>query len=423
MKKKLAFFPALALAAALCLLSACGPKEDGRVTLTLMGKKTDLAKNYMTRIFEQYEKETGNELEILAYEDEEFEEAAAKKAEEGDLPDLMMHFNNSDLEILQPEEHFYCMDGESWIDSLTPAAKAYCENPKGKIFGLPFWEMSVSGCYYNKTLLDSLGLKPASTQKEFDVLCQALADIGQTPICWPADGCGWMYQFGLDPVFADDPERLDKLNRNEASYADVPEVADMLEWLLGASARGWFGDSYMDIGWSDISPSINSGETAMVFIWDTWFYTDFEEGKYTRDDFALMPVFMGTAEDGTYEGGNLNMLMARKDGEHLEEALGFLEFCADPDHYNAAFRGVATESVFQGQTTNIESDMVLDAEESVKEKQRVSTAEPGIVGYHTQDVCNAVTELMAGKTDVEGCIRLLDEYRVKEAKRQGAKGF
>lgn len=103
--------------------------------------------------------------------------------------------------------------------------------------GLPFWESSVSGCYYNKTLLDSLGLRPATTQAEFDVLCQALADIGQTPICWPADGCTWMFRFGLDPVFADDPSLLEALNANETAYADISEVTDMVRWIGSAADK------------------------------------------------------------------------------------------------------------------------------------------------------------------------------------------
>lgn len=48
-----------------------------------------------------------------------------------------------------------------WIDQLTDSAKACCFDNSGNILGLPFWESSVSGCYYNKTLLNELGLRPS----------------------------------------------------------------------------------------------------------------------------------------------------------------------------------------------------------------------------------------------------------------------
>lgn len=74
----------------------------------------------------------------------------------------------------------------------------------------------------------------------------------------------------------------------------------------------------------DISPTPANGDAVFVFIWDTWFDTDFQDGgKYTRDDFALMPVFMNTVDTGTYEGGNLNMLMVNKNSPKLD-----IQFCS-----------------------------------------------------------------------------------------------
>ncbi len=343
---------------------------------------------------------------------------------DGDVPDLLMHFNNSALNTLDVSDNFYYLNDESWIEDLTENSKAYCEDSNGNILGLPFWESSVSGCYYNKTLLDGLGLKLASTQAEFDVLCQALTDIGYTPLCWAADGCNWMFQFGLDPIFADDPALLEQLNNNEITYADIPEVIDMVQWFADAADKGWFGSSYLNKSWSDISSTMGSGETVMVFIWDTWFYTDFENGnKYTYEDFALMPVFMNTEDKGTYEGGNLNMMMVNKNSERLETALEFLSFCATAENYNVAFDGISTVSCFKGQTTNIQSDMVTDAMASINASQRVSTAEPKIIGYSANDVGYAITEMIKGNVDVEGCVRLMDDYRIAAAKELGTAGF
>lgn len=399
--------------------------DDGKsVTLTIMGKKSDLEKSYMKNIFEQYKNTTGNKLDIISYEDEEFETSAAEKFAENEVPDIFMHFNNADLKRFNITDNFYYLNNESWVSDLTDSARAYCLDEGGNLLGLPFWENSVSGCYYNKTLLDSLGLKPAATQDEFNVLCQTLADTGYTPICWPADGCSWMMQFGLDPVFADNPELLNRLNQNEISYSDIPEIKKMVQWVADAADNGWFGSDYLECGWDDISPSIGSGDAVMTFIWDTWFYTDFNrDNKYSLDDFALMPVFMDTAAGGTYEGGNLNMMMANKNSKNLKSVLEFLSFCASPKNYNVAFNGISTVNCFKGQTTNIQSQMVTNAGKSIAENERVSTAASRIAGYSADDVAMIFREMFNKNTDVAGCVKLMDEYRIKEARKQKIPGF
>lgn len=409
-------------------MTACSGKdgssdENNGNTLSIMGKKSDLAKSYMTSIFEQYEKSSGVKLKIISVEDADYEDEAAKRIKEGTLPDVFLHFNNSDLNRFDVEKNFCYLNDEKWVSELTDSAKEYCLDSSGDLLGLPFWESSVSGCYYNKTILNDLGLDTATTQAEFDMLCQALDDIGYTPICWPADGCSWMLQFGLDPIFADDPSTLEKINKNEITYADIPEVKDMTKWIYDAAKNGWFGSDYKNTGWDDISPALSSGNAVMTFIWDTWFYTDFKPDKYTVDDFALMPVFMDTADNGTYEGGNLNMMMVNKNSQKADKAKEFLAFCADADNYNIAFDGISTVSCFKNQTTNIQSQMVTDEKNSIDEYERVSTASTRIIGYSADETAKIFNKMFVGDISVDECINLMDENRINAAHSQGIKGF
>ena len=426
--KKRSFIIMLVIAATVLMTSCDGIKRNfepsDETVLTIMGRKSDMEKSYMTSIFDLYEKEKGVKLNVIAIEDAEFETEASKDFEDGNIPDVFMHFNNSDLKRFNVSDNFYYMNDESWVSDLTNSSKAYCLDSNGNLLGLSFWESSVSGCYYNKTLLDSLGLKPATTQAEFDVLCQVLTEIGYTPICWPADGCTWMFQLALDPVFADNPSLLEKINKNEVTYSDIPEVSNMVKWIKDAADKGWFGSTYLKKGWSDISEDLGSGDAVMTFIWDTWFYTDFEKGnKYSLDDFALMPVFMNTVDSGTYEGGNLNMMMVNKNSDKLDTALEFLSFCASEENYNIAFDGISTVSCFKGQKTNIQSHMVTDASASIAENERVSTATSRVIGYSGDDMLEAVNKMLKKDVDVAGCVKLMDEQRIKRAKAQGTQGF
>lgn len=425
MRKKW-FVLAFILAAAF-VFGGCGgggAAEDPD-TLTLLIKRSDIEKGYIQKIIELYETKTGSKIRPIVVENVDFENKIKEVFTGEDLPDLFFHYNDSTLEFLDVPKHFYYMNDEKWVDELTEGVLANCLDRDGNVLGLPFWENSLSGCYYNRKILDELGLKPAATQTEFNALCGALKTVGRTPLYWASNACNWMFQFGLDPIFADNPELLEKLNRNEITYADIPAVTDMVTWLDEARRKGWFNEDYSSANWDSIAPAMANGEAVFLFVWDTWFDTDFDraDGSYSREDFAVMPVFLNTVDMGTYEGGNMNMLMAVKTSPRLEKALEFLAFCAAPENYNIAFDGVSTVNCFKRQTTNIQTKMVTDAAVSIEHNRRVSTARPKITGYQQNDVGAAIFKLFEGEVDVEGCVRLMDEYRISSAREMGAEGF
>lgn len=401
------------------LLSACSsnkqsesPTTSNVEKLTILGKETDLAKTYMKKIFEMYESQTGKKINLISVPDADFNDVVKKKFESKDYPDILMHFNNTLLSSLDIENNFEYLNNQPWVSDLTEAVVQYCTDDSGNLLGLPFWENSVSGCYYNKTILNSLGLKPASSQAEFDRLCAALKSIGRTPLYWGDSSCSWMYQFALDPIFVKNPELIEKLNSGEITYAEIPEVRDMIQWIADAFANGWVDMNKNGSTWDDMSGALNSGNAVMINIWDTWFDTDFVGGKYTKNDFAVMPVFMNTDPKGTYEGGNLNMMMVCKNSSKVDEALEFLDFCANKDNYNVAFDGVATVKVFNNQTTNVQSKMTTEAWASLEKDLNVSTAEPKIKGYDTVEMGEIIMKMVNGEISVDQCLEMLDEARL-----------
>lgn len=403
---------------------SCGA-DANEDALTIMMKQSDADTEYVERIIALYEEKTGNEIIVLTYPNEEFESAVAEAFEKGDLPDLFFHYNDS-LLASYGTSHFYYMNDQPWKDELMEDVYKSCLDADGNLLGLPFWENSLSGCYYNKTVLKNLGLMPSATQQEFNMLCQALVTVGETPLYWAANDCNWMFQFGLDPIFANNPELLEKLNTNKITYADIPEVVSMVEWFDEANKMGWFNKDYADLGWSDVAPAMAAGEAVMIPVWDTWFETMLDKvkgGKYTSEDFAVMPVFFNTAKGGTYEGGNLNMLLVNKESPRAPEALKFLDFCAQSENYNEAFDGVPTVNVFKNQTTNVISQMVSDAMPSVEAHRNPSVAVPMIIGYSQNDVGEAFKALFDGEVDALGCIKIMDDKRIEEAKAMGAEGF
>lgn len=381
--------------------------SDSEDALTIMANASNVNNPYIQRIFDLYEEKTGKELNVIAVDNESYNEQVKDALASDDAPDIVMLFNNVLMSEVGGTEQFVDLSDQPWVSDLEESALAYSSGDSGELLGLPFWESSVSGTYYNKRMLEEVGLRPATNQAEFDRLCAALASIGYTPIALGDDGCYSYYQFGLDPIVADNPEILEALNSGELVYSEIPQVVSMVNWFKKAHDAGWFGTT-TEIPYEELGAAMGNGEAAMVFSWSTWFDTDFEPGTYTAEDFGLMPVFIGTEDGGTFEGGNLNLFAVNKESGKTSEALEFLEFCATPENYNVAFDGIATNRVFKGQTTNVESPMVLEVQDELAQKERVSTAEPKIKGYDARAINEAMHRLYAGEITVEECLAEMD---------------
>ncbi len=397
--------------------------KDG-VTLTLYGNADDAAKPYMQKIFELYEEETGNKIDVQGLDASNFESVCLTKFQTGDIPDVLMHFGGYSLDAYNPAENFVDFTDAEWVDDIADTSVAQTMRD-GVVYGLPFWESSVSGCFYNKQIFEEQGLEVPATQAEFDAVCQKLLDAGIQPIYMAAaDSWPLLYQFGMDPIFAEG-DLLEKINSNQTTYSDIPEMHSLLEWYKTSADKGYFGEDYATDTWDYSSEVLGTGEAAMIFCWDTWFDTDYdsESYDYTSEDFGLMPIFMGTAEEGTYEGGNNSLLLVNKNGDHVDTAIEFVNFCADPDNYNQAFDGVATTPTFKGMTTNKLSSQYQGAEDSIAKVGNPSIANPEIIGFSQNDGGKCIQELLVGNIDVKECLKLMDEERIKVATSQNVEGF
>ncbi|MDR1105833.1 MAG: ABC transporter substrate-binding protein [Treponema sp.] len=390
--------------------------KPGGVTLSLYGNADDAAKPYMQRVFKAWEEKTGNRIDIQGLDGSNAEAVLLTKFTTGDIPDLFMHFGNYHLLNFKVEDNFYDFSGASWVgdieDAVLPQARV-----NGKVYGLPFWEASVSGLFYNKRIFERLRLSIPKTQAEFETLCDRLLASGVQPIYYPtADSWSLLYQYALDPVFdSSEGERLlARLNNNEIRYADIPQITSMLQYFRRAAQKGYFGKTFMSDRWDYMNEVLGEGEAAMVYCWDTWFDTDYDSTSYTytKDDFGLMPVFMGTSDNGTFEGPNVSLMMANRNSPRLAAALDLIDFMSKPENYNMAFNGVATNPVFKGQNTNSPSAQYREIKDLVDRVGHASVAQPKIIGYSQVQGGKIIQDMMSGNINIEECIRQLDEDRI-----------
>ncbi len=402
-----------------------GTKEEAKpVTLTLYGDAGNVQRPFMQKIFALYEEATGNKIDVQGIESENFESVCLMKFQTGDIPDLFLHQGGYSLDAYNPSENFVDFTSSSWvadiIDSVLPTAK------RGEtVYGLPFWEASYSGLLYNKVLFEELGIKLPKTQEEFNAVCEELLEKGVQPIYFPVkDVWPMLYQYGMDPIF-ENKDLLNKLNTNQTTYAEIPEMKNMINWYKMAADKGYFGKTFATDTWDYCMEVLGEGEAAMMYCWDTWLYSDYDSEAYTyvADDFGLMPAFLNTTDNGTFEGPNCNLMLANKNSENKEEAINFINFMADPVNYNKAFDGFETAPVFKGQTTIKTTPQYSSSKDWIAEVGRASIANPEIIGFSLVDGGKYIQELLIGNIDVDQCLKSMDVERIKTAKAQQAEGF
>ena len=397
--------------------------EDESVTLTLMATQSDVGRPYIKTAIANYEEKTGNKIDIQGVPDDSGDQVMLTKFATGDIPDILMNFAGHRLKPFDVEKNFYDFSDAEWVEDVLPHVKDQAM-VDGKVYGLPHWEASISGMVYNKEIFDKLALKVPTTQTEFMEVCEEIKNSGVTPLyvafkdAWPL-----FYQFPLDSV-VNDPDVLAQLNTNEIKYADIPEVRKMVEWYKEIADKGYIGEKFTTNTWDYTPEALGSEDYAMAIIWDTWLYTDLEPSyPEAAEKFGLMPAFMGTPEQGTFEGPNVCLTLANKNSENKEVAIEFVNFLARPENYNIAFDGINTAPVFKGQTTHVATPQYEEAVEWIDKVGNPSIASVNIVGFSSTEGAKALQDLMLGSKSVDECIDAMDASRMRIAKSQQEAGF
>lgn len=378
-------------------------------SLIIWGIAPDLDRDYIKKACQRYEDLTHNTIEIIQYDKDKINEQMTKALNgEIEMPDIFVSYGGTNIDAFNPIDNFYDFSDASWVNDLTNTSINQTVY-NGKIIGLPLWEASISGTIYNKDIFDKYNIEVPKTQQEFMNVCETLLQQGITPLYLPAKEISMLlYQFPLDTL-VENSDILKNLNINEIGYQDIEGFADIINWYKTMGDKGYFGNDYMNNDWNGMSPALESEKYAMLLGWDTWLYSDY---KGDASKFGLMPAFMGTPEQGTFEGPNLNLFMVNKKSKEIDLALDFITFLADPYNYNVIFEGISTAPVFKNQVNSISTPQYLENERLIEKNYHNSVAWLRIKGFSQMDA-SCILEYMQSNhsLSVEDCLEKMNELR------------
>lgn len=217
----------------------------------------------------KFEQETGIKVDYQIIPSDQYQNLLKTKLNAGECADI---FGNQSgkfdiVSLLDIEKNGVDLSNEEWakrVDSL--AAEQLSVN--GKLYGLPLSDVSACwGIAYNKNIFSKLGLKVPTNYAEFKEDCKKISESGITPI-YECVSDGWHHVLWfpeMGPRFEEvTPGLADKLNNNQATFAENKTMITALTQLKELVTLGYFGKNYMSNTYADTEKNMASGKYAMT---------------------------------------------------------------------------------------------------------------------------------------------------------------
>ncbi|WP_373231211.1 ABC transporter substrate-binding protein [Cohnella sp.] len=190
------------------------------------------------------------------------------RAAANELPMLIAHYGiSTGLKDLGGFERFQEVGGDWTKDIPEAIMESYIDSESGKVYGIPFDSINVSGVFYNKKVYEKLNLSVPKTYAEFLANCEKIKAAGITPIYLSAkdtwtvnlfDGEGWHMEKESQPEF------VAKLNNNKAHFTDYTGFKNAIQKQKELLDKGYFQKSYLADGYDGAHKALVDGTAAMV---------------------------------------------------------------------------------------------------------------------------------------------------------------
>lgn len=305
------------------------------------------------------------EIEFQQVADDQYHTMLKTKLATGDAPDIFDHNAPTEYGTVNAQENCVELTDAEWVSRLVNSD--ILKDGNGKIWAFP---TESSECYfamyYNKGLIEELGLSERMQPKSYDEflgLCQEIKDAGVTPIYFPDKDSSvmqcWVTSALPIVLSKNNPDALEKIRVNEAKWTDYPEYVEVLNTLVELYEKGYVNDNHASATQDMWKEAVATGEAAMMYTGE-WTVTDMLS-KYSDLELGSFVVpFADT--DATSIGAYVSSIYVCKNGPDTEAALRVLDCFSRPEYMNLYYEELpgfpAFSDVDGGQVPQCVQDVV-----------------------------------------------------------------
>ncbi len=371
-----------------------------------------------------FEAETGIAIDFQLSPDDQYQTIVKSKLNTGEGADIFMSYSGAKLREFNPAQTMVDLSGESWVGGMKQWAidgSSY----DGTLYAFNQGSVdSTNGVLYQPEVFEQYGLEVPTNYEEFKNVCQVLSENGVTPIyefvkdLWHAHY--WME--GVAPAAqARDPEVLDKLNRNEIGFADVPEFVTALAQIKELADLGYLGENHMSNTYDKSYEAISSGNYGMLIIHSSYpnelkqNYPDLDPDKY-----SMFPDPLADNTGITLSAGGITRCI-NAGSQNIDAAKQYFAFTALPEIAQMIYdaRTDYMEAPYEG----VHGSPTVASETLQAMPVRVMGPEAYVYFYDGGKISELMQEMFVGSLTPEEVLQEFDTHRRALAKDAGMEGF
>lgn len=399
-----------------------GEKQD--ITITFMASQ-DWIQDAELELAEKFTEETGIKVDYQIVPADQYDNLLLTKLNTGECTDIFgSQAGQFDIVTkLNVEKNAADLSDSQWAARLDPLAAAEV-SAGGKVYGQPIQDASaVWAIAYNKAIFDELGLSVPTTYAEFKEVCDAILAAGITPI-YECVSDGWHHTLWfteLGPAIEKaEPGLAEKLNNNEATFAESATSKLILEQVKDMVDSGYWGENYMANAYADAAKVFASGECAM-FLAQQGFP---EEVAAVDPEFPVENICYFVMPLADNQMLNVNPVVPTRfvysGSKNLEAAKQYLEFLGQPENQQYMIDNVPKFNTlpFEGLQDKY-SDNIKAFYEAYPEQGTVYQTAVKYVNPQWTEIGKELVNVILGQNDAETMLKNIDKNRADQATAAG----
>lgn len=311
------------------------------VTITFGSHQSGLpTTGVVQELAKEFEKETGIKVDFQISPDAQWRDLVKVKMDSGEAPDIMCVDTPIGLtSSLHMDKYSVPLTDQEWVSRMDPNVLPAVS--KGDdVYGITFAGKKMYFYIYSKPVFEKLNLTEPTNYEEFKAVCQKIKDSGVIPV-YECTVNGWHQVLPLFETgglyLKNHPGLYEQLNKNETTFAQLPELLTIIGQLKECADLGYYGNDYLSNSHENSKEAVASGQYAMTIAEIGW------KGEVKADfpDAPELGQFVMPWGDNQTIGVNpaSNAYFISKDSKHIEECKQFFAFLARPENLKKRLEG------------------------------------------------------------------------------------